>query len=311
MSTKTNTFKYANTLPSSPTIGGTIATREDHVHLSFGFPNSDLFPIEELRSAADKAISNEGRKALHYAGGPGIQKVSQWITRHVQKRDVQATEKDVLVTAGAGQAIDVISRTLLNPGDEVWVEAPTFFTALRSFELVGATTRSFPIDSDGLQVDVLEKALREVHSLNQKLPKLVYIMPNFHNPAGVVLSVERRQKLAQLALEYNFYILEDDAYADLNFVQTTLPSIYSFAPERVAYVGTFSKIIGPGVRLGWVIGNDELLRNLRIFMLGSQTNPFTQEILAHLLDELNFDDYLANLITTYRQQRDVMIKANR
>lgn len=302
-------FEYASTIPTTPTIGGTLEVSNDHVHLSYGFPSSSLFPIEELTVASEKAIVKEGRKALHYAGGPGIEKINNWIKKHVKKRAVEATAKDILVTAGAGQAIDVISRTVLNPGDEVWVEAPSFFTALRAFELVGAKTRAFPIDESGLQVDLLEVALEDAVLHHRKLPKLVYTMPNFHNPSGIVLSLERRKKLAQLALKYNFYILEDDAYVDLNFDNVLIPSIYSFAPNRVAYVGTFSKIIGPGIRLGWVVGNEELLRNLRIFMFGSQTNPFTQEIIAHLLDELSFDDYLKKIINHYKSQRDVIVQA--
>ena len=307
--TNLSDYSYSKFLPDTPSIGGTIEPNVDHVHLSFGFPSSELFPIDELNKAASKAILEQGRKALHYSGGPGPKKVREWIANHVSKRDLQVTEKDVLVTVGAGHAIDVTSHVLVNPGEEVWAEAPSFFSALRTFQLAGAHVRTFPIDGQGVQVDLIEAALIEAKEHHKPYPKFIYTMPNFHNPGGINQSVERRQKLAQLALKYNFYILEDDAYADLNFKREPLPSIYSFAPERVIYVGTFSKIIGPGIRLGWAIANQEVLKKMQLFMLGSQTNPFTQEIIAHLLEELSFETYLDGLIDDYEEKRDVMVEA--
>lgn len=302
-------YQYSKFLPTSETIGGTTITHEDHVHLSFGYPNSSLFPLEELAEAARQATLEGGSQALHYSGGTGVQKIQRWLQHHLLKRNIEVTREKLLITAGAGQAIDIVSHTLLNEGDEVWIEAPSFFSAIRSFELVGAKIRSFAIDSEGLQVDRLEIALQQAVAHNQPLPKLVYIMPNYHNPSGVVLSLARRKKLAALALEYNFYILEDDAYGDLNFTGETLPSVYAFTPERVIYVGTFSKIIGPGIRLGWLVGNELLVKHARHFMLGTQTNPYTQEIIATLLEKLTFDDYLNHLIETYKRQRDTMVHA--
>ncbi|PGV52237.1 PLP-dependent aminotransferase family protein [Bacillus sp. AFS037270] len=302
-------YQYAKYLPSSPSIGGTTVTDPFHVHLSFGYPSTHLFPIAELNHAASNAILNHGKQALHYSGGDGPRKIIEWIRNRSKIRSIYVKNKQIITTAGAMQAIDLAARVLVNPDDEVWVEGPTYFNALQSFRMAGAKIKSFPIDEQGVQVDLIEEALVKARQLNKKIPKVFYCMPNFHNPSGVSLSLERRQKLAQLAYEYNFYILEDDAYSELSFKNSYPPAIYSFAEERVIYVGTFSKIIAPGIRLGWIIANDEVLQNIHLLMLGSQTSPFTQQIIASLLEGISFEDHLEQLISTYRQKRDIMIES--
>lgn len=302
-------FQYAKFLPSTPSIGGTTVTDPSHVHLSFGFPSSDLFPIAELNESASEAIIKYGKLSLHYSGGEGPIKIRGWIKCRSQTRSMYVKNDNILSTAGAAQAIDLATRILVDPGDEVWVEAPTFFSALQSFRLVGAQIKSFPIDKNGVRVDLIEETLKKARLQNKKMPKLFYCMPNFHNPGGVTLSVERRKKLADLAYEYNFYILEDDAYSDLSFTKHYLPAIYSFGTQRVIYLGTFSKIIGPGIRLGWAIADNIVLEKMRLLMLGSQTSPFTQEIISRLLDNMSFEAHLEKLIFAYRKKRDVMIEA--
>ncbi|NRD79109.1 PLP-dependent aminotransferase family protein [Bacillus sp. BRMEA1] len=300
-------YQYNQFLPKTPSIGGTTGAGVDHVHCSFGFPNSELFLIKELAEAAKNATLSHGHLALHYPGGPGTWNIRQWIANRGRSRKIKSNPSDILITAGAGQAIDATARVLINPGDEVWVEAPSFFSALRAFEIAGAAVRAFPMDENGLQVDLVQEALEFATFNGGNLPKFIYVMPNFHNPGGVNLSVERRKQLSSLAIKYNFYILEDDAYADIHFNQGVLPAIYSFAPERVIYIGTFSKIIGPGIRLGWTIANSEILQYMRLFLLGSQTNPFMQEIIAGLLENIEFDKYLNDVNQRYVGQLDVMI----
>ncbi len=153
------------------------------------------------------------------------------------------------MTYGSTQGIDLAVNVLLNPGDHVWVEAPSFFSALQSLRIAGARLTSFPIDEHGVRVDLIEQALLEAESSCAPLPKLLYIMPTFHNPGGVTLSAERRVRLAGLARRYNFFIIEDDAYMELNFTDEQLPTLYSLCPQRVIYLNTFSKIIAPGIRL--------------------------------------------------------------
>ena len=262
-----------------------------------------------MAEAAKEATLREGHRALHYYGGPGTRDIREWIARRLRRVGIEVPAERISITAGAAQAIEVAARLLTNVGDEVWVEHPTFFGAIRRFQLAGAELRAFDLDEDGLDVRQVAEELKRRRASREPLPKLIYVMPNYHNPAGVTMTVERRRRLAELAAEYGFYIIEDDAYRELNYTGEVLPSIWSFAPEQVIHVGTFSKIIGPGVRLGWAVASPELQGYMRQFMHGSETNPFMQEIVASLLGRLEFDGYLERLISRYKENLDVMTHA--
>lgn len=308
MTSNLQPFIYPKRVPAAPPVGAAQAsTRSDVIPLSYGTPSSDAFPYAELQAASAAAIFQEGRDALQYAGALGPGRVQQWIAERAALRSIHAEQGQVLVTYGSQQAIDFASRALLEPGDHVWVEAPTYFGAVSTFKTAEAVITSFPLDADGIQVDRVEIALREAVQQGNPLPKLLYCMPNFHNPGGVSLSVERRERLARLAYEYNFFILEDDAYAELVYEGQHLPAIYSFGPERVIYLSSFSKIIAPGIRLGWAIGSATVIRHMNSFFQGSKASVFSQEVVAQLFDHLSFDEHLQHLIERYRSSRDVMV----
>lgn len=312
MTTRLQPFSYPSRIPETPPVGAAQASsRSDLIPFSYGTPSSDAFPYEALRDAAVEAIIREGRDALQYAGASGPDKVKRWIADRSRLRAIQATPDQVLVTYGSQQAIDYAARALLEPGDEVWLEAPTYFGAVSTFRTAEAVIRSFPIDGYGLQVEQVEAALQEAVEAGRPLPKLLYCMSNFHNPGGVSLSLERRQHLGKLAYQYNFFILEDDAYTELSFEGERLPSIYSFAPERVIYLSSFSKIIAPGIRLGWAIGSAEVIRAMNSFFQGSKASVFSQEIVAQLLEKLPFTEHIGQLAARYRASRDVMVASLR
>ncbi len=296
-------------IPRTPSIGSTTVTDEDHVHLSFGFAAPELFPLAALDQAAGEAIRTHGREALQYSGAPGPDDIVKWIEQRAHHNGLDVDSAHVLVTYGATQGLSLAAQLLLEPEDEVWTEAPTFFSALQAFRLSGAVIRAFPLEADGLNVELLEQALQEARATERPLPKLLYTMPTYHNPGGVTLSVAKRHRLIELAREYHFYVLEDDAYGELNFTGQPWPTLYSLAPERVIYLNTFSKIIAPGLRLGWMIAHPELIQRLRILMLGGSTGVFTQEIVAALLQNIDMNEHLERLRTHYRQQRDVMAAA--
>ncbi|ANF96874.1 PLP-dependent aminotransferase family protein [Paenibacillus bovis] len=303
--------RLSSRIPAAPSIGSTTVTKPDHIHLSFGFAADSLFPLEALEQSAQQAIRQDGARALQYSGAPGPAYILDWIQSRAASYGIDAETAQILVTNGATQGIALAAQLLLEPGDEVWVEAPTFFSALQAFRLCGASIRAFPIDGEGVQVDKLEEALIAAVHEGRPVPKLFYTMPVYHNPGGVTLSLSRRRQLADLARRYNFYIVEDDAYAELNFTGETFISLYELAPERTIYLNTFSKIIAPGIRLGWMIAHPLLVSRLRILMLGSSTAVFTQEIVAHLLKQLDFEQHRAQLIRHYWRQRDIMVTAIR
>lgn len=300
----TTDFEFARRIPQTASIGSTTITTEDHVHLSFGFAAGDLFPIAELGQAASQAVVLHGSKALQYSGANGATRINKWIQARSHVHGIQAEADQIVVTYGAIQGIQLTLSALINPGDHIWVEAPSFFGSLQCFRIAEAELTSFPIDENGVKVDLIEAALIEAKLNNKPLPKILYTMPMYHNPGGVTLSLERRQHLARLAKEYNFFILEDDAYMELNFTGNYLPSIYSLCPERVIYVNTFSKIIGPGIRLGWLIANKEVVNRIIPLLVGTSIAPFTQQILAELLDSFSFHDHINRLRERYRHNRD-------
>lgn len=301
--TVTQTFQFNAFLQNSKTLGGTTTFVDNHVHLSFGYPYSELIPLKELAQAAFDETSAKPN-ALHYFGDDGTQIIRKWLTTRLQQFSIQTTPANIAITAGAAQAIEVLARTLINIGEEIWVEDPSFFGAIRSFKLAGAIVRPFAIEADGIDVDALEKALITRVENNEPLPKALYIMPNYQNPTGVTLSLEKRKHLAALADMYNFYILEDDAYAELKYSDSCLPAIQSFNPERVIYIGTFSKFIAPGIRLGWAVVPTQLHGFIQQFLHGSQTNPYMQQIISKFLQTVEFETYIGGLRTFYKQQRD-------
>ncbi|MBJ6360535.1 PLP-dependent aminotransferase family protein [Paenibacillus sp. GCM10012307] len=311
MTVTRQSFQFADRIPSTPSIGSTTVTSPDHVHLSFGFAAPHLFPIEQLNEAATEAITSSGRQALQYSGAGGQGKIRQWIQSRSAVHGMHVKEDELLVTYGSTQGIDLAINVLVNPGDHVWVEAPSFFSALQSLRIAGAKLTSFPIDNDGVKVELIEQALLEAERSKAPLPKLLYIMPTFHNPGGVTLSVERRIRLAELAQRYNFFIIEDDAYMELNFTGEQLPTLYSLCPERVIYLNTFSKIIAPGLRLGWALAQKEVIQKMKLLMLGGSVGVFTQEILAQLLERIDFEDHLGQLKAYYKNNRDIMVDATR
>ncbi|KQO01115.1 aminotransferase-like domain-containing protein [Paenibacillus sp. Leaf72] len=310
MGDKLAPFRFAKRVPQQAPMGAAQASnRTDVVPLSYGSPASASFPYDALQQAASDAIQTQGHAALQYSGADGPAVVRQWIAERSVLRGIHAAPQEVLVTYGSGQAIDFACRAILEPGDHVWVEAPTFFGALNTFRSSEAVLTSFPIDEQGLRVDLVEEALEQSARANLPLPKLLYCIPNYHNPGGISLSLSRRKRLAELALAYNFFILEDDAYSELNFGAVYLPAIYSFAPQRTIYLGTFSKTIAPSIRLGWAIASQDTAGKLGSFFHGSRASAFTQQIIGNLLSGYSLETHIEQLIARYREQRDSMLAA--
>ncbi|WP_312093968.1 PLP-dependent aminotransferase family protein [Niallia sp.] len=303
-------FSFSKRFPETEVIGSAFAGNQDQViPLSFGFPAPESLPADKMTAATEAAMLSQGRQALAYSGGTGPKHIINWIKERSRLREIEATENEIIVTSGSSQAIDLITRTLTDPGDEIWVEAPTFFGALKTFRLAETTLFSFPIDENGLRVDLVEQELNERVKNNLPLPKLMYVIPNYQNPGGVNLSVDRRKRLAELAYKYNFFIIEDDAYVELSFDETYLPAIYSFGPERVVYLSTFSKIIAPGLRLGWAIGLSAIIEKMRILKIDGLTSVYVQEVTKNLLEQMDMDEQISYLNTIYLSRKNAMVSA--
>lgn len=307
---KLEPFSFSKRFEGVPLIGSAFAGEHPGlIPLAFGFPYPDSFSIDELAESSVSALRTAGTEALQYSGGPGQKKVLEWIRERSRLRSIHVDTDHILITSGSNQGIDLVARTLTDPGDAVWVDAPVYFGALRAFYLAQTELTAFPVDDQGLRVDVVEEALIEAAAGKRAMPKFIYVLPNYHNPAGVSLSVARRKKLAELAYQYNFYIIEDDAYVELNFGGEFLPSIYSFGPERVIYMSTFSKIVAPGIRMAWVISNPEVLSRIKIVKTDGLTSVFVQEMISRFLEKVDFEAHLKPLVEGYRLRRDAMVGA--
>lgn len=284
-----------------------IATA-DAVSLSFGFPDPSLFPDGKLVDGVEAVLREESDEALQYGSGTYASRLEEIVTEWERQRGLDMDEHDVLLTNGATHAIDTICRAFLDPGDVVAVEEPTFMGALGVFWNFGVELVSTPVDENGLDPDTLEKTLAKRRERGARMPKLLYTIPDFHNPTGTTLTKSRRERVVELAREYDFAVLEDGAYSDLRYDGDEEPSLATLDPERVVRVGTFSKTIAPGLRLGWLSAPQRVRDAARTLAAGG-TNTFTRSLVGWYCDEGHLDAALPDLRATYADKRDTMLSS--
>jgi 2-aminoadipate transaminase len=237
-----------------------LAGATDVITFSGGFPDPATFPTRVLADIAARLITDDPGVALQYSATEGLAGVRDYVAGRiasVQGRAPGASE--LMITSGGIDCMELVAKSYLDPGDTVVVEAPTYLGAIMAFRGYEADVHGVPVDSDGMQVDVL--AGRLAGGLR---PKIVYTIPDFQNPTGLTMSAERRRELVALARRYGFLILEDVAYSDLGFRHAPPPSLWSLAPDVVLQAGTFSKIFCPGVRMGWAAGPADIVRRLAV-----------------------------------------------
>lgn len=292
-----------------------ITQHPEVISLAGGLPASDVFPIERLEEACHKVLAQKPPLGLQYGETEGYGPLREMIARHIGRYGIQARTENVLITSGSQQALDLIGKLLINPGDRILVEAPTYLGALQAFGVYGARYASVPCDEDGLRTDLLEERLRS-------LPKFMYVLPNFQNPGGSTLSEGRRRALVQLADKYGIPILEDDPYGQLRYEGEHLPPLVVLDRENlrqdngyslgnVIYLSTFSKTLSPGLRLGWVVAPPEVIAKLVQLKQGADlhTSTFAQFV-AYEVARGNFlDEHIKMLRNVYRERRDAMLDA--
>lgn len=285
----------------------------DPKNISFagGYPDQTLFPDQALQAAFTKAIQAGAPGIYQYTDAKGPLNLRNILAqRHTARTNVASTADDILITQGGQQAIDLIARLFLNKHSGLGVEAPTYMGAISAFNTYEPTYFEIPLESDGLDVAYLEQQLKSHRGANRI--RLMYVIPDFQNPTGVTLSILKRQRLAQLAREYDFYILEDSPYRDLRYSGEDLPTIQSFDTDgRVLYVSSFSKILSPGLRVGYIQAAPELITELAGLKSSAdvQSPNMTLEALATFLTENKIDDHINQMKPVYAAKRDAMINA--
>lgn len=282
---------------------------DDAVPLTYGFPYPESFPTAALQSSVETVLEEEAADALQYGGGEYVEKLRDGILAREGTRGVDATRDQLIVTNGATHALDAIAATFLDPGDEVLVESPTFVWSLAVLDNHGADLTGVELDGDGLDPDALEATLEAREAAGRPTPKLLYTIPAFQNPTGATLTTERRERVLELAAEYDFLILADDAYGELRFEGESPPPLASLDDEgRVIRLGTLSKTVAPGVRTGWIIAHETLAEQIDGMAAGG-TNTFVQSVLGRYFDAGHYEPTLERLLEGYETRRDAMLDA--
>lgn len=273
-----------------------------------GFPDPALFDVEGIRLATDQVLSNNPGPVLQYGATEGWNPLREALSGHMAKKGITAKPEEIITTTGSQQALDLIGKTMIDPGDKVIVEGPTFLATIQCFRLYGAHVIGAPIDADGVKVDELEKLI-VAHK-----PKLVYLVPTFGNPSGAMLSLARRKRVLELAAQYKVLVVEDDPYGELYFGKPPPPSMLAMSDqvpgsrEWIAYCGSFSKVLSPGLRVGWMIAQPQLLANAVMCKQFSDahTSNLTQAIAAQYLGLNRMDTALAAVRKTYAERAQTM-----
>ena len=276
-----------------------------------GFPDPAMFDVEGIKEAACKALTDEPGAALQYGATEGFAPLREELASFMGTKGATLTADELIVTTGSQQALDLLGKTMISPGDKVIVEGPTFLATIQCFRLYGAELISAPCDGQGVNTDALEKLIAE-HK-----PKFVYLIPTFGNPSGALLSLERRKKVLELAVKYSTLIVEDDPYGDLYFNEAPPPSLLALSSsvpgsrDLIAYCGSLSKVLSPGLRVGWMVAQPELLAKATMCKQFSDahTSTFAQATAAQYLKAGRMPATLANVRAVYAQRAMAMCDA--
>jgi len=283
-----------------------VTERPDILSFAGGLPAPEAFPIAELARAHAETFDREGAAALQYSTTEGFAPLRAWIAERMRKRGLAATPEQVLITTGSQQGIDLVAKVLLDPGDVVVVESPSYLAALQVFESYEAGFATVGSDEHGMRVDQLERVLR------RSKPKLVYLVPTFQNPKGTTLALERREQLARLAAEHGVPVLEDDPYGELRFSGAELPPVAALERRApIIYLSTFSKTLAPGLRIGWAVGAAETVRALTVAKQAADlhTSSIAQRAVARMLESFDYPAHVSRIRALYGERRDAMLDA--
>ena len=270
-----------------------------------GYPDATLFPLEELEAVFSRAIIEHGRDALQYTVSNGSPRLRAQIAGRMANEGVSCTADNVLILQGGQQGLDLAAKLLVNSGDVIITEDPTFLGGLIAFNPCEPKYVAVPMDHEGMDTDALEEALQANPGT-----KFIYTIPDFQNPTGVTMSLPRRRHLIALANRYDVMVLEDGPYRETRFEGTSPPTIKSLDTEgRVIYLGSFSKILAPGLRLGWAVASDDIIERLGLLKLAADTQCSTLNMAAVslYLESYDIESHIESIRKTYRHKKDLML----
>jgi 2-aminoadipate transaminase len=281
-----------------------VAQDPNIISFAGGLPNPDYFPVEPLRLAADKVLAEKGINALQYAPTMGNDSLRQWIADRYRKTcGVDVPADDILITNGSQQGLELAAKILIDEGDHVILESPSYIGGIQAFSLFQPKFVTVPLLADGPDTAVLH------HHATHDKAKLFYALPNFQNPTGITYSAAKREEVAAILNENNIFFIEDDPYRELRFIGESLPPLASYGREHAFLLGSFSKIVAPGFRMGWMVARPELMEKLIIAKQASDlhSNYVSQLILCQYLQDNDLDGHIATIREAYGRQRTLMV----
>jgi 2-aminoadipate transaminase len=291
------------------------------ISFTYGLPDPATFPVDDLRRAADRVFRQRPELALQYGPEQGYGPLIDYIRAKLARdEDFELERSQIMLCGGSSQALDHICTLFTKPGDEVLVEAPTYHESIQLLRDHGLRPLQIPMDNGGLQIEALAERLEELDRRRVRTsagPRdralLLYVIPNFQNPSGITLHTERRRPLLALAERHNLLVIEDDVYRDMAYEGAVPPSLFALdGGRRVLRIGSFSKILAPGVRLGWLMGPESHIRRLvgsGLRCMGGGANPLVANTLAEYCRQRRLDRHITHLCEVYRERRDAMLTA--
>ncbi len=282
--------------PVTPTPG--------RISFSYGLCAPESFVPEVLAECARTVLSEEPVKALQYGPSQGSPRLIRSLANFLQTRGMPVDGSTLIITTGSMQALELAAQLLVDPGDAVIVEAPTFMGALEIFRKVRARICSVPLDGSGLDPHVLANAVKKLHD-EGSVPKLLYTIPTFQNPSGLTTSLDRRKAILAVARDHNLPIVEDDAYREIWFWNTPPPSYFSLDPNWTIYLGTFSKLLAPGLRIGWLAAAPEIVPRILALKRDAGSSPFVADLVATFMARHDFEAHLGKLRDIYRRRSEL------
>lgn len=280
-----------------------LANRPEVISFAGGLPSPEGFPVKAIKDASNWTLDNEALTALQYSGAAGVNSLRTAIAAYETRSGVPTSPDEVIIVSGSQQALDLVARAFVDPQAKILVERPTYLGALLAFKLTQPTFVDMESDDEGLNPDTIGEEARGA--------RFAYVMPTFQNPSGRTISEERRQKLADKAREYDFWLIEDNPYGELYYGEKPPRSLRSFAPERTLRLGTMSKVLAPGLRLGYICGPKHVLQTLLQMKtnMDLHTSTYTQLLTARVINQGKLDEHLPNVRQLYRTKAQVMLES--
>ncbi|MCP1225006.1 PLP-dependent aminotransferase family protein [Sebaldella sp. S0638] len=271
-----------------------------------GLPNPISFPVKKVQEATDKILEEDGENVLQYSTTEGYLPLREYISeRYLKNSGVVVPPDEILITNGSQQGLDLIGKVFLNKGDVMLMEEPGYLGAIQAFSMFEPEFKTVPIRHDGVDTEKLKESIKKYN------PKLFYAVPNFHNPSGITYSEENRKQVSDIMKDSSTIFIEDDPYGELRFIGNKVPSMKKYMNDNVILLGSFSKIVSPGMRLGWIHAAPEIMDKLIIAKQGADlhSNYFSQRVVYEYLKENNIEIHIEKITNLYKKQRDCMVNS--